>query len=455
MINLYRRAASRGGRPALAVGFTALLAVLGVMIPASISAGAAAGAPDSFTLVADASGVTTAVVAPNLTVVDTLFEVGGSVAQAHLDSLGVSQGFAANPTPGELVLSGPGMLAGLSGLPVPNEPFPSVAQSSHPAQPDASAGSGPYLVEAHSTEIASEARATTGVEAQEPGGPSRTVSVATVHLDDVTDDAIARATVVAEPTTIGPVIIGRITTSAMAVVGSDGRTSVETGFEIGAVSVDGQEATITPEGLVVAGNDIPLGDVPVPTEELSQAGIDVRLVEGSEDAEAGTATSPSVLITVTQTLEDGVPGVIPPGQRIIVRYVVGRTSVSASAASVAGVIAPAPRLPPVTPPGTASPTGSVTLGSAPATTPVSTADLITADPPAVVATAPATGTAPAPVPTAASAFVVTRLDPAGFYPVLVLAAIAAMASMHTTRTAARRRLWQMAAEGARASGGLR
>lgn len=400
--------------------------------------------PTSFTLVADASGVTSSVIAPNLSVVDTLVELGGSVAQAELNSLGISQAFAANPTPGELVMTAPGLLAGLSGLPIPNEQFPTTVQSSHPAQPEQTAGMPPVSLAARSEARRSEALATSGAE-----GIGESRSHAGVHVDPETGASIAEASVEAGPIVIGPVVIGRVTSSARSTVHPDGTRDVTTNFEVGAVLVDGQGATITPDGLVLAGNEVPRLGATTP-EELASQGIDVRLIEGSEDPASGAATSPRIEITLRQVLQDGVPGVVPPGQEVILRYVVGRATVGATAVAPTPTGTSAPGVP-ESAPAPEGPASSSSSSSSPSPEPPLAVSPRTVGAPAVPTGSGHAVTEPVVAPEApptvealgAPRLVANPIDSLLFYPVLVIAAITALLCMHMTTTGSRRQLWRM------------
>ena len=65
--------------------------------------------------------------------VDTFIDGGGPVAQSILDGLGNSQSFASLPYPSDNAISGPGLVAGLTGLPSP-PPYPFYVNSSYPTQ---------------------------------------------------------------------------------------------------------------------------------------------------------------------------------------------------------------------------------------------------------------------------------------------------------------------------------
>src|SRR4051794_1304499 len=71
-----------------------------------------------FAASAAASGVRMTVVLPDAPVTDTPVDGGGPTAQVALSSLGTSTGYAAFPDPGGLVISAPGLVAGLLQSPI-------------------------------------------------------------------------------------------------------------------------------------------------------------------------------------------------------------------------------------------------------------------------------------------------------------------------------------------------
>ncbi|MBW3664698.1 MAG: hypothetical protein KY469_16485 [Actinobacteria bacterium] len=397
--------------------------------------------PAGFSAIASATGASVAVVAPGLTIVDTIVDLGGGVAQAEVTSLGVSQAFAASPDPGELVLTGPGLIAGLSGLPFPNPEQPTVARSSYPSQPEASSAAGPYAVTATSEALRSDALSLTGTDGIDGDVAVRSRSTATGYVEE--GSVVAEAVAVAEPATFGPLVIGRVSSSVRVIVGPDGSPQVERSFHADGVTVDGVGVEITEEGLQVAGNAAPLETSPV-GEALAQAGVEVHMLGGAEDAAAGTATSTALRISVRHVLTDGIPNVVPPGQEVELRYTFGLTTAAVQASPI---VAPGTSTDTPPPPATGTqPVRSAPSDPAPPPTaprlPLSAPPLTTrAAPPSI---APPVGSAadpPVDAPTATSPRMLLAasepLEAGYFYPVLVVGALAALVSMHTTRTGGR------------------
>jgi len=95
--------------------------LLGIAPTSSGSAGAASGGP-SFDGLASAYGVDPTVTNPSLPLGLTV-EGAGPVAQAHLNSIGNSDGLASFPYPGDTVSGLPGTAGALFGVPIPQYPL--------------------------------------------------------------------------------------------------------------------------------------------------------------------------------------------------------------------------------------------------------------------------------------------------------------------------------------------
>ena len=111
-----------------------------VVAASSLAAPSGADGGGSFSAVASSSGLRLSVTAPGYAAVQELTDFGFPVAQATVDSLGESSGFASYPYPGGTFLAGPGTLAGFAGQGLP--PFlayPFIVSSSYPGQPESKA----------------------------------------------------------------------------------------------------------------------------------------------------------------------------------------------------------------------------------------------------------------------------------------------------------------------------
>jgi hypothetical protein len=100
-----------------------LAAAVLAMAPTGAGGADAPATPTSYEALASAEGVRVSLGAPGFVAVDTFIDGGGPISQSVIDGLGNSQAFASLPYPGDLAISGPGLLAGLTGLPSP-PPYP-------------------------------------------------------------------------------------------------------------------------------------------------------------------------------------------------------------------------------------------------------------------------------------------------------------------------------------------
>src|SRR5436190_19241540 len=111
----------------------AAMATLGLLAAAVGWTPAGAADITSFEARAQAEGFRFTFGAPGFVAVDTFIDGGGPVSQSILDGLGNSQSFASLPYPSDNAISGPGLVAGLTGLPSPPT-YPFHVNSSYPTQ---------------------------------------------------------------------------------------------------------------------------------------------------------------------------------------------------------------------------------------------------------------------------------------------------------------------------------
>jgi hypothetical protein len=402
-----------------------------VAIPvAGLAAGYAGAedAPTAFQAVAAADAFRITVAAPGLSVVNTLFDLAAPTAQASVNGVGASSGYAAFPDPGELVLTGPGLLAGASGGALSFPPYPLAVQSSAGSAPDAKAGEGPFLVEAHSTPQQSTALSQSG--SSDPSASAGLLqSTARAALDESTTVAEANST--AKGFAVGPLTVASSVAKATATIVPGQDPQLATDFTVHGIDVAGTAVGLTPAGLVIAGTETALPANDPARTALAEAGLDVQYLEAS--AADGAARSAGMRITLRQVFADGIPNVIPPGQVVEYRITLGQAVARAGASGVA--------------------VGDV-LGDLPDLSLPPDESLDDSNPALVVgetaSSGSAGGTAAAPRldlaarPAAEAALPVDRLD---FYWVLAVGALAAAVALHFNRTARRRRHWLALLEG--------
>src|SRR5438445_3161714 len=161
-VNCTFRPRSIGRRALCLAAGSGVLATAVLAVATTVAGGAEApAAPTSYEAVASAEGVRFSFGAPGFVAVDTFIDGGGPVSQSVIDGLGNSRAFASLPYPGDLAISGPGLLAGLTGLPSP-PPYPFYVSSSHPTTPESKLAQPGYGLAAKSAESSSEGSTMTG-----------------------------------------------------------------------------------------------------------------------------------------------------------------------------------------------------------------------------------------------------------------------------------------------------
>jgi hypothetical protein len=257
-----------------------------------------------FQAVGAAEGMSDLVYSPNAPLADTLVDFRIPSAQATVDGLGTSIGFAGAPYPGDTVVSAPGLVASAicsntghcDGLP----DFPLVTTSSYPAAPNPPpVDAGAFRLVAQSTAEKSVSEATSGGTAQN-NSVGRLLAHAEATGVAPSDQVAADATSTADVINVAGLLrIGSVTATAHAEFTSDGKVKKSSTLEVDGVSVGGVAAKITPAGIQIAGQKVPV-DPNSLSNSLKKAGVTVRLVQPVE-TDTGI-TSGAVVVTQQQTV---------------------------------------------------------------------------------------------------------------------------------------------------------
>src|ERR1044071_3562090 len=161
----------------------------------------------AFDAVAEASGGYVQYGIANFLAVENYLDGGGPVSQSTFSSAGSSQAFASLPYPGSTAVSGPSLLTGITGLPVPAYPF--YAGASHPTQPqqEVTDPAGGYVLRAKADEGGPRGRAGAG-----SAGPERPGARAEAGAEVVTDGGVVTVTASSLNQTLqlGPLSIGSV-----------------------------------------------------------------------------------------------------------------------------------------------------------------------------------------------------------------------------------------------------
>ena len=272
-------------RTARAALCAASLVGVALMAPGFAGSSGADEAPPAFIGSAAASGIRMTMKSTNIPLTDTPAEGGGPTAQVVVESAGTSQGYAAVPDPGPIVIGGPSLLAGVlaGGVPgvvpptkLPQEPpgYPFYVHSDAGSTPEQKLGSGPVQLEASSTPGASKASAGAGL--QTPGGINAGLATSKAEIAPSGGTVVATAVTRAEGLTVGPLTIGAVTSVATQTLDANGKVTPSTQLQVDGVVINGQSVGLNPQGFGGGGQTVPVPLNPTLESVLKASGISVR-----------------------------------------------------------------------------------------------------------------------------------------------------------------------------------
>jgi len=294
-------------RPLNLVGAAGLIGLAVLALPAGSSSAQGSdgtgGGSVSFDAASSAEAANLSMNIPGFPVSSTAVDGGGPTAQATLSSLGTSQGYAAFPDPGSLVVSLPGLVAGLAasgavGLPpvklptLPPYPFDVSSDSNH--APSVSIGSGPYNISATSSSTSTQSSATAGLELDAVGNVALIRSTASA-VQDSDGSVVASATSDMQGLTVGPLTIGELTTTATETLDQYGDLTPTSSMSISGLSIGGLGVALTGPGFDVLGGIYSLPINSTLDKLLNAAHITVSVVQ--EQTFGSTVVSPALQIS--------------------------------------------------------------------------------------------------------------------------------------------------------------
>ncbi|MGH8999610.1 MAG: hypothetical protein ACRDY7_09490, partial [Acidimicrobiia bacterium] len=286
-----------------------------------------------------ADGARLSIIAVNAPATNVPIDGGGPAAQASLDSLGTSQSFAAQPYPGDLAISGPGLVAGLSNGQVTPPNYPFYVSADHPIIPEQSLEQPGYQLKANATEREAAASARSGGTSADNAVAS-TAAAARAGSDDTT--VVGEASSLTVGFSAGPLTIGRVSAQASVIRRADGTLVRQSSLDVAGAKVGDTPISITAEGITVAGTEVPLGDGTAAAEALSDSGVTVEYLAGQE-TETGV-----VAPTLEVSWAGAAPGPISPVGFVATfgRALAGIDGGGGSGGAAPGVPAAAPDEPP-------------------------------------------------------------------------------------------------------------
>ncbi|MGH9035737.1 MAG: hypothetical protein ACRD0O_08225 [Acidimicrobiia bacterium] len=313
------------------LGAAGLLVVLvTALAPMTVAAGEedtfdpSAPSSSAFEVTAAAEGFRFGVRAPGAFIVEQFVDAGAPVSQALVDSIGNARAFAANPYPGDLIVTGPGTFSALTGAPKLGD-YPFYAASSFPAVPEAKLSQPGYELSARSTETSASSFARSGGSSGDSALLHAVVQSTATHDPDSGGLEAAAASTVTGLSVGGVLRVGRATATAKVSRPKGGDLKRTSSFTVDVVSIGGQAVVLSEKGISLPGGKVPLPDSSPLLGALEQAKITVNYLSALEDPEG--VVSPGLLITHTMAF--------PGGPNIIVSIVLGRATAHAGAQVVA------------------------------------------------------------------------------------------------------------------------
>jgi hypothetical protein len=305
-----------GGRGAAALAVLAGATLLGPSAPTSASDGAFRG-------VAAAEGVRIGVTAVGAPVTNSVVDGASPIAQAAIDSTSGSSALASVAYPGDLVVTTPGLLAGVSGGQLSGvPPYPLLATAGSTTTPEQKVEGPGSTMRAAATARRAEATARSGAAPPSEGGPAPAwVTASFVEADDTGVVTSLAQSEVAGVTT-GPLVLGRVVARSVVRRAPGAEPVRETSFEATGVSIGGRGVALTPAGLVVGGTTTPVSASPLQAV-LDGAGVSVRPLAAETTADG--VVSAGLVVSRTQDL----PTAISP---VTVSYTFGRALAAVSPA---------------------------------------------------------------------------------------------------------------------------
>ena len=320
-------------RAVAALGLAGLVTLLSPSPPIAATGGAFRG-------VAAAEGIRIGLTAVGAPVTNSVVDGASPIAQSAVDSTAGSSALASVAYPGDVVVTLPGLLAGVSGGQLSGvPPYPLIATAGSTRTPEQQVDGPGSTMRAAATDRRAEATARSGTAPVAEGGPAPAwVTSSFVEADDagvVTSLAQSDVTGV----TIGPLTLGRIAARSVVRRAPGAEPERETSFTATGLMVGDAAVGLTPEGLVVAGTTMPVSASPL-QPVLDGAGISVQslAVEATPDG----VVSAGLVVTRSQEL----PTAISP---VTVTYTFGRALAAVSPVAIEPV-APVDSLPGITEP---------------------------------------------------------------------------------------------------------
>jgi hypothetical protein len=286
----------------------------------------------SFSGTASAYGVQVDVSIPNYLIIQSFVDGGGPTAQAQLNSLGTSQGFASFPYPGETAVSLTGLAGILTGLSLPS--YPLIVNSSYPTTGSDSINQPAYHLSTQSTPTQATSTAQLGEFSSSGSLGAGAVSSASVTQNP--DGSVQSKAETKISFTLGAVGLTGLDSSATVSQAADGTVTKTSSLQIGHLEVAGIPIGITNQGLQIGTTTLGLGGLSGITKLFSTPTTQIQYIPAVVTADS--VTSAALEINTTQYVSS-------IGHDVDVSTLVGSVMASANSALVSSTVPPATTLP--------------------------------------------------------------------------------------------------------------
>ena len=260
------------------------------------SSGAGSAGFSNFAGTASAFGVEVNISIPNYLIISNFVDGGGPTAEAQLDSLGTSQGFASFPYPGETAVSLTGLAGILTGLSLPS--YPLIVNSSYPTTDQDAIDQPAYHLHAQSGQSSSSSLAQLGETTQSgsvAGGALSTASVTAESGGSVVSKAETQIGL-----TIGAISLTGLDATAQVTQAADGTITKTSSLQIAHLTVAGLPIGITDQGLEIGSTKVPIGGIDAVTKLFSIPGTQIQFIP--QQSTADSVTSAALQIITSQKI---------------------------------------------------------------------------------------------------------------------------------------------------------
>jgi hypothetical protein len=248
----------------------------------------------SFSGTASAYGVQINVSIPNYLIIQNFVDGGGPTAQAQLNSLGTSQGFASFPYPGATAVSLTGLAGILTGLSLPS--YPLIVNSSYPTTGSDSINQPAYHLTTQST--ATEASSTAQLGEFSSSGSLGGGAISTASVTQNPDGSVISQAETDISLAIGAVSLTGLDSSATVTQAADGTVTKTSSLKIGNLDVAGIPIGVTPQGLEIGSTTLGLGVIADITRLFSTPTTQIQYIPAVSTADS--VTSAALEINSTQ-----------------------------------------------------------------------------------------------------------------------------------------------------------